>query len=975
METRSSLFAGVTPVAKHNVKAANALVARLRPLPSPCSLAEAALSESDYRWLRDWAAGLEGATAHSWVSLGWDTHRVDGKSWSAREVLGLLIMALACEVGRREATEGVLWNVVNRCFRPAAQGELFAQGQPRRALREALEGTALKAGLRNVFGQEGTQAWYLSVFLQFGFTRRGLARLPYWLSGDTPSHSVGELRGTSGTFQVLWRTLEGWRRGNIKQEAARRKLLENPFLLPEWVDETLEAARSTVAWGCTGEDPDGDAAFTDPPRLVWQPPRPPVFVVGMHGLAQLDLADSGYDVLAGGEHVGQLFRTEEGVYECDPDEFQIPADRSVVALLLEGHGEAPDVRQNVLQLCHDEEELAFYSAADGRRVDPARIAPGLALFLTAPRGARLEPAELGEHHHALPKLDRTLFAVPSGWAPPMRVLLEEEVLWSSSDSAVPQRLELLLKPLRDARVGLGDTVHCQVHGLPPGAEVRSARQGTHALECEKVGTAWVVALRLVPDLSQNPVTVWFTVEHGGRRRRARGRAELDLLGVARMLDGTWCRFQEVKRVTDREARETLCRVLTPGDSSARREWAILEGAVFCRRARTLPFTLGAVGGYGAPLRLQQGPFNGGSSVLLGHEVVSHGELLKLEVWDGVATLRLPRPLEPDEDHSLVWWDSQDTLVVTPAADVVEASETTWTVPIPEGVDPVRFAVCAAYRGARIGTVWTDSFRPPQLPRSPRLAAGLLRWMHLPVLARRFEREVAALAHAHPSDFLLAWVLDDRFEDLDLPGDRTQAVYEEPSPQWVAVVREVFGRWQLPSAVAGDIYDQFRALDRPPLQVLAETSPLLAFRVGAGCLEGRPDAAPDFAADARGVLGIGPEASPSEIRAMRESNLQQAAQQLGVDSGFLDGFVRRISRSTARGGELRIEGRDQANLDLACGVLAFRRVLAYELLDCLAERHREMRRRRMRESPPVPVAPASKVHTRGNHLKYRIRRSS
>ena len=160
---------------------------QLHTLPFPRSLCELRSGEEDYRRLCDWFGKLQPWQLGRWLT-GINSRRValelEGEAFSYAEVTGCLLLLLASETARREAREGYVWAAVRRPFPNSVERALFAHGQPREAFKDAMEASARKLNLRHVYGQEGTQEYYLSVYLQFGFTRRGMARLANWLVGQ-----------------------------------------------------------------------------------------------------------------------------------------------------------------------------------------------------------------------------------------------------------------------------------------------------------------------------------------------------------------------------------------------------------------------------------------------------------------------------------------------------------------------------------------------------------------------------------------------------------------------------------------------------------------------------------------------------------------------------------------------------------------------------------------------------------------------
>src|SRR5262249_8195734 len=160
-------------------------------------------------------------------------------------------------------------------------------------LKDALELACRGLSLRHVFGVAGVQSYYASIYLQFGFTRKGIARLPYWLAGQGVTEAIAYLLGPnlrSDAFQTLWLTLKEYRRGNITEQRLRLVINQNPWLLSEWADEIVARSRDRLELGTsTGVHAETSASFLDSPTLSWNPPSEPSFNCRVTNLALLDL--------------------------------------------------------------------------------------------------------------------------------------------------------------------------------------------------------------------------------------------------------------------------------------------------------------------------------------------------------------------------------------------------------------------------------------------------------------------------------------------------------------------------------------------------------------------------------------------------------------------------------------------------------------------------------------------------------------
>ena len=146
--------------------AAGAVVERLLSIPGPRSLCEIQADEEDYRWLCDWALGLTSFRLQGWLE-GVNSRRIalshSGINLTYAESAGCLLLLLASESARRNASEGRVWPAVRERFHEQAASALFVQGQPKGTFKDAIEAMSRKLDLRHVFGIEGTQNYYISV--------------------------------------------------------------------------------------------------------------------------------------------------------------------------------------------------------------------------------------------------------------------------------------------------------------------------------------------------------------------------------------------------------------------------------------------------------------------------------------------------------------------------------------------------------------------------------------------------------------------------------------------------------------------------------------------------------------------------------------------------------------------------------------------------------------------------------------------
>ena len=157
---------------------------------------------------------------------------------TAADALGLTLLWFASIYGREHASEGEIWPPVSRQFPEESRAILFAQGHPRAALKWALESACRRFDLRHAFGRHGGQAYYVTVYLQFGFTRNGMANLSQWLSGYGQPTAVRILLQESQGFRDLWAKLQ-----------ANQATPENPFWPEGWKGQADEpASLARLCW-------------------------------------------------------------------------------------------------------------------------------------------------------------------------------------------------------------------------------------------------------------------------------------------------------------------------------------------------------------------------------------------------------------------------------------------------------------------------------------------------------------------------------------------------------------------------------------------------------------------------------------------------------------------------------------------------------------------------------------------------------
>ncbi len=896
---KSHLFEGLEPTRPVVVLAAP-VARKLASLKAPRSLCQLKVSPADLEWLREWAAGLKTQPVISWLEGVNACFDVGGRIASQRECFGLLFMLLASEVARRETSEGQLWNVVHPLFSPPSRLQLFVQGQPRGPLRQALESACRRFQLHHAFGVEGAQSWYQSVFLQFGFTRQGIAKLPIYLSvEEAQSVAVSTLRKVEPEFQTLWQALSQHRDRRTPETRARAvaTIQESPFVLPEWQTELLKAALEACpqSQGCreTGEE----VAY---PLLRWEEGSHPEFVARPTRLFS-ELVDPAYTLMHDDEPVARLFLEPEGHYLSDPGELSFRPRHNRVRITLEGDG-GEDVRDLELELWDAEELYTAYDLKSGERM--GELTPGRPCALLLAEGVTLEPA--APRSSPCGNSGYRLHRLPEGLTVQHRLLSDNQELANVSEPPRPDwAREIVLAAVQDRPAELPCRVTLDLRA-PPGVTVRWARfeRQTVAMTALQHGV-WRGQVLLEPDLPTTNLRLHFGLERQGQKTRVSCSARVRLQAVTAWLGGHWEVLKRRPRLLVREAREGSFRVFTGDEPQS--SFGLIEGDVFSTRARPGTRSLGRLAGFGGELCLRQGPYNAGSEgPVLAQSVEDRGIIKGFERCQEGFELRLAHPVEADERHMLVWWDGQRKPEIQGAARLEATLGTKWT-----GPSPITGPVCLAlgYDGVRLGTLFDEEVL---LTDEPERTAGMLRWLHLPLLAKGWLEPTRKLAHAHPTEFLTAWLASERVKDVG------ELRFEAELSEWFSVVRQVFRGWN-PN---DDTVLARRVLNRVQLEDLLRVSPFLLARLARAAWN-----AERLAEVQRELAGCdSPARLPAELQGLEE----QAWRTMGVDPAFVTALVRRVEQLW-RGRGSGLDRREQLNLGLAIEVAPFRRALAVRLL--------------------------------------------
>jgi len=754
-------------------RAAAALHLVLERLPAPRSIAELRLDQSDVDWLWRWAAGMPATTAN-WSA---NQRALPDLAATRQQAFGVVFLALAAETARRDATEGRVWEPVRKRLSEAAVWSLFVQGQPRSPLKAALESACRRWQLRHVFGQEGQQAWYTSVYLQFGFTERTIEpRLPARLANaEALPTAVAQLlydpRLGSAPFASLWNVLLGLRHRNVSEDRARRILLESPWILSGWTDALLKAAVARMDLTASAETAEDlpPSLFTVP-RFEWNDEQPR-FRVELVNLAEVsgELQPGAYRVRAGS--VTAEFAIDDLGTPLGLQPLLLPLQPARITATVEQR-EAEDlwapVAAEEILLWDPADEVAVFRE-DGFPIDAwsAALHPNQSYVLLLAPGLDVVPTQ-----RQWVRADACLVVhVAAGWPEDLTVCLDGNKVW---DPLIGSLTGTSLRggsiPSTGTRLSEGPTI--RLFGLStPVAAIWADRQ---PVAFNQEGSS-VDAFLSPPEGVVRPSVLVRTRDHTGATRS--GRIPISWIGAQHLRPGGWVSFP-VSSIDQRDLGQRI-RAFTPDW----REPALMLGNRPMGRVSDRGRNVGFFGAWGASLAVVDGRFNRDleRELTLVDVVTSHGVVQDVVTDDGFGGQALVI-LRSTLDRTEVRFIGIDRNGAIENLDPVPTGERSLALEVPP-----ENALAIVYEDELIGSWW---WRPPVQPRtaleSVRLLA-LLRDAAAPLLSPTFEGWSRRALQIEPAG-ALAWL-------FDLRVGASFAAAPSPSEEFDPVARELLDSWE------------------------------------------------------------------------------------------------------------------------------------------------------------------------------------
>ena len=927
------IFAELTTSSQNETltEAARAVVAQLRPLKSPRSLCEIATDAGDYEWLTAWGKSLRPRLTVRWLD-GIDARRValqaDGINLTYAESFGCLFLLLASETARRESTEGRVWADIRKAYPPYIESALFMQGQPREILKYAMESTARKLRLRHVYGQAGTQEYYLSVYLQFGFTRKGfLSRLPEWLAGQGTPESAQRLLGIGGdplasrSFIDLWNALRDYRKNKLTESAARARVAGSLWTLPEWTDDLLKHAlrkpdigTAEINSGSQLEDPP-PPEFLSAPKLRWSPPSAPEFVCEIENLDDFDLASDRYRIQSGDATLARLYRAEDGSYRAEPAEITFAPDSPHrMTTLMDDSGDSP--ASQAVALWEPTEDVEAFDLRTGSWIDAwgGKFANGREYGLLLSGDLDVQPVNMV--FHAIGD-SKKLYRFRADSENRVKVFLEGEELWSLDWKVKPspqsgdepdwaKSVSVDIEPSNRVKLSESTARSLRVYGLGQETSLAYVRVGSEPLEFseDRYGDRVTSGFDVLPFCLRGTqpfgMEVRLGLRNGSQQVELKRTMFLIAEGALRLSEDGWQVVHPDNHMSTLDAKRHAYRILPP--PCDRRDLALMEGPAFLRRLWTRPRPLDSIGGYGDRLGVRA-PYNWGRDgylLTLSNETRDLGVIESLFGAGENLLLSLSQPLEPGSAHSVILWTPGGAPEVLNAQEFVAPldDQKIWRITTPrQTYDGTSFAA-VAYNGARIGAKFPDY---PYLPMDMSETeageiAAMLRWMRAPILSNDWVRHIHEFAHSCPAPVLGAWVGEGR----GLPNGLSHA---ESADRWRPVVRQIFSEWKPSPKAAVSVIDEIgrgepnredviiRALEK-----LMPFDPVLMGRVALTASFDDPSVQEAVRKMRPRIAGLPLDATDADINLRLAELLEHASAQTRVDANFLSEIARNATQN-------------------------------------------------------------------------------
>ncbi|MBY0552606.1 MAG: hypothetical protein K2W95_35315 [Candidatus Obscuribacterales bacterium] len=816
-EEECRIFSGLAPDDGQNsvIQAFHRIAERLTVLPEPKSLCEITPSTGDFRWLVQWASSLTPTCADSFLGIS-GLNRLPGNgNYTRREGIGTLLLLLAAEVNRREGQEGSVWAKVLRLFKKDVGRLIRFQSGPSLQFAQSIEEATEVLRLRNVFGTGDTLQYLMTVFLQFGFTRNGISRLPHWLAGQYPEtvncliskHSPN----FSATFCDIWELLRRFLRKTISESQTRSELKKSVWIHDEWIDDIIAslASRSRAQSDSSdslGVDDANDSEIIKSTSFQWDSSGPGFqFSIGSLQNLNLDAGDAEDESLPSSASAptllvaGKRYRLAKSDNRWQPlEDVKSALVRSPILVQVVTADGAIAASQEI-HLWPPDSEVQFYDLETGQEMDLNSRLSTQRRYAVIASDDLLPSIDLGD---PVPygQIRKNVWRLKQSWDKTLEFRLpDQQVLWSNQDSISPQPA-----PLQVMKVSVFAR---NVDNLAKGVVFYTSNESTavrvEALRIDGVSIPiyWngkcseSAPMELTSLFSEKVRGVW-KIRHNGRLYSRKNNINIaPRSGSARWTGFAWNPIDNESTLRKSDCTDNsfrLCYRSMVGDSAE--DYAIFEGGTLCQWFTHSDGPIRGVSGYGAPLEVRRMYNSDGVCASISKSVSNPG-LFEQCSWETESSMKLTltKPVQLDQNHKLIVWPSNSHPIGLESRDLIKNDDLSYEF-VPGMTNSNIVAVCLSYSGEWLGASWPTGrgmmqrFLEENIRKSEAGSiAAFLRWTHWPILATEHFRDVRAFAYNFPAEVLAAWAGD---LYLDEPYK-----FEPGTTGWYNVVRQVFSKFQ------------------------------------------------------------------------------------------------------------------------------------------------------------------------------------
>lgn len=766
------------------------------------SIAELRLAQEDVTWLRSWFESLTPESPENWISVL--LARLGGEAFrSYRQMFGALLICAGGEVCREESREDSVWPVIRRVLpktHPLRRELFLSNGQPSVLTKEMIADAVGALNLRNAMDIEGTQQWFVTMKLQFGFTHRGAKnRLAEWLVDLGKPTAVQYLNGEtefselrSESFQSLWRALRQYRRGLILESEIRHTLHSNPWVKPTWIDGLLTEARARVSTLGTGDSTEikNGGLVEDGPReefcpllaigLEWHPQTAPRMSFQLDRTAieeQVDATDwSELDFYVDGRKRTRWLRQRDGTWagndriHPEPAKEKTNPNLSPKTLTVRSRSGDTLAEWDLADSGLSDEVLVF----DLDRDRPAnagleRLQSNRSYGIICDRNCEIQgcdPVEVFERNSVSKKALRLAPSLSEN----LCITYGDFVLWQPvrEDRDQGTRVALTLGTEGAEILSLRDRTRLVLEGLPSDAKSVELLIHKKTYELQKEEGRWRTfkEITITPELAagQRRLRVRFEVE--GKTTTQQPRLALNLLGAA-MLRREWDSsgkdsLEPVSpgKTVNRSGGTAYLRVWVPGGNPRA---PLFEADSQSGRLRYGKFPLRALPGHGGLLQVR----SDGTRYSLGILSVDNGcigEFTPALMHRTPAQLGLLSEKDPseagDQGYDLVEWEEKPNHRarinrLPPDAILRESTRRLWLLHY--WSHPL--AIALTWKGNWLGSWWNLEKISDYVQRQPELREAdfaVIKWLRLPLMHPMVCSVLRKAILATPHRFIRVW---------------------------------------------------------------------------------------------------------------------------------------------------------------------------------------------------------------------------